>query len=48
MSLPTTTKTLNFLNKLFDTNTDFSETHSDEFFETFKQEQNPYHKHPSN
>ena len=42
MSLPTTTKTLNFLNKLFDTNAEFSEAHSDKFFETFKQSQTPY------
>ncbi len=42
MSLPTTTKTLNFLKKLFDTNAEFSEIHSDKFFERFKQTQNPY------
>lgn len=42
MSLPTTTKTLNFLNKLFDTNAEFSEMHSDKFFEKFKRAQNPY------
>ena len=42
MSLPTTTKTLNFLNKLFDTNAEFSEAHSDKFFETFNQVQTPY------
>lgn len=42
MSLPTTDKMLNFLNKLFDTNAEFAEMHSDKFFEKFKQAQNPY------
>lgn len=42
MSLPSTPKMLNFLNKLFDTNAEFSEMHGDEFFEKFKQAQTPY------
>ena len=42
MTLPNNPKILNFLNNLFDTNSDFSNIHDDKFFEKFKQTQNPY------
>ena len=40
MTLPNNPKILNFLNNLFDTNSDFSNIHDDKFFEKFKQTQN--------
>jgi carbonic anhydrase len=42
MNLPTTPKTLDFLNNLFDTNLEFSDIHDAKFFEKFKSTQNPY------
>ena len=42
MYLPNTPKILDFLNNLFDTNAEFSDSHDDKFFEKFKQSQNPY------
>jgi carbonic anhydrase len=42
MSLPNNPRMLTFLNNLFDTNSDFSDVHDDEFFKKFKQKQNPY------
>ena len=41
MTLPENPKLLSFLNKLFDTNTEFAHAHNDEFFASFQDSQNP-------
>ncbi len=42
MALPNNPKMLNFLNNLFDTNSEFSDIHDEKFFKKFKEVQNPY------
>ena len=41
MTLPENPKLLSFLNKLFDTNTEFANAHDDKFFASFQDSQNP-------
>lgn len=41
MTLPTHPKLLSFLNNLFDTNAEFANSHDDEFFAKFQEEQTP-------
>jgi carbonic anhydrase len=42
MSLPNTPEVLEFLNRLFDTNKEFADSHGSEFFKNFRDVQNPY------